>query len=49
MTTPRRPPKKPYAAPRLQRYGDLRTLTRGAKSTKVEGGGAAKTKLTGGG
>ena len=30
--------KKPYKAPRLLRYGDFRTLTRGGTKKKDEGG-----------
>lgn len=48
MTTAGRPAKKPYTPPRLRRYGDLRTLTRGNKRTKLEATGI-KTKLGGGG
>lgn len=40
--------KKPYAPPRLRRYGDLRTLTRGNKRTRPELTGI-KTKLSGAG
>ncbi|MBI4638604.1 MAG: lasso RiPP family leader peptide-containing protein [Candidatus Rokubacteria bacterium] len=47
MTRPVEPRKKPYTPPRLRRYGDLRTLTGGARKTKVEAG--VKTKATGGG
>lgn len=31
-----RPPKKPYATPRLRRYGDLKTLTRGGTKNRDE-------------
>ena len=37
------PPKKPYAAPRLRSYGDLRKLTGGGTRAGAERGGA-KTK-----
>lgn len=46
MTKPVRPRKKPYTPPRLRRYGDLRTLTRGNKSRKTEPTGV-KTKSSG--
>jgi hypothetical protein len=48
MTKPPDAPKKPYRAPRLTRFGDLRTLTRGNKKNKAEASGV-KTKLGGGG
>jgi len=46
MTKPTRPARKPYRAPRLTRFGDLRTLTRGNNKTKNEPTGT-KTKLGG--
>lgn len=36
MDKPRRPPKKPWSPPRLRRYGDLRTLTRGGTKPRDE-------------
>lgn len=49
MDKPRRPPKKPYTAPRLRRYGDLRQLTRGGAQNRSEQNVAGpKTKTTGG-
>ena len=48
MTTPGKRPRKPYRAPRLKRFGDLRTLTRGNNKNKGEPSGV-KTKLGGGG
>jgi len=38
--------KKPWAPPRLKRYGDLRTLTRGNVRNKAEPSGV-KTKQGG--
>jgi hypothetical protein len=46
MTKPARPNKKPYRPPRLTRFGDLRTLTRGNQKTKTEPSGM-KTKAGG--
>jgi len=46
MTKPARPNKKPYRPPRLTRFGDLRTLTRGNQRTKAEPSGM-KTKTGG--
>ena len=40
--------KKPYRPPRLKRYGDLRTLTRGNIKSKAEPSNV-KTKLGGAG
>lgn len=48
MTKPSHASKKPYRAPRLTRFGDLRTLTSGNKKNKIEPSGI-KTKLGGGG
>lgn len=41
--------KKPYKAPRLLRYGDFRTLTRGGTKKKDEAGSISgpKTRNTG--
>jgi len=36
MKKPSRPPKKPYAPPRLRSYGNLRTLTQGGTKAKNE-------------
>ncbi len=36
--------KKPYKAPRLLRYGDFRTLTRGSTKKKSEASGIAGPK-----
>lgn len=36
MNQPRRLPKKPYTAPRLRCYGDLRKLTGGGTRSKDE-------------
>lgn len=48
MTQPRRSPKKPYVAPRLRRYGDLRRLTGGGTKTRSEANVLGpKTKATG--
>lgn len=50
MTKPAEPrKKKPYTPPRLKRYGDLRTITRGNVSRKNEGAGLPKTKASGSG
>ena len=46
MTKPPRPRRKPYRAPRLTKFGDLRTLTRGDRKSKTEPSGV-KTKLGG--
>jgi len=48
MMKPARPPRKPYRAPRLTKFGDLRRLTQGDAKTKPEGGGGAKTKQSAG-
>ena len=48
MTKPARPPRKPYRAPRLTKFGNLRQLTQGDAKTKPEGGGGAKTKQSAG-
>jgi hypothetical protein len=37
-------PKKPYSAPRLVKYGDLRQLTRGSHGFKSDGGAGTPTK-----
>ena len=37
-------PKKPYRAPRLVEYGDLRTITRAKGSNMGDGGGVPATK-----
>lgn len=39
-----RPPKKPYAPPRLSCYGDLRQLTGGGKKAKNESNTVAGPK-----
>ena len=40
-----RGPKKPYKAPRLREYGDLRKITMSGKSSnRGDGGGAPATK-----
>lgn len=36
MSTSQRPPKKPYTAPRLRCYGNLRKLTGGVRKDKTE-------------
>lgn len=41
------PKKKPYRPPRLVVYGDLRRLTMAKGGTSADGGGKAKTKLSG--
>ena len=33
-------PKKPYSAPRLVKYGDLRQLTRGGRGRRADTGGS---------
>jgi hypothetical protein len=33
-------PKKPYSAPRLVKYGDLRQLTRGGKGRRLDAAGS---------
>jgi hypothetical protein len=38
-------PKKPYSAPRLVKYGDLRQLTRGNHGFLSDAGGASATKF----
>jgi hypothetical protein len=43
MTKPASPNKKRYRPPRLTRFGDLRTLTRGNRKNKPEPSGV-KTK-----
>jgi hypothetical protein len=40
--------KKPYKPPRLKRYGDLRTLTRGNRRNKPEPSNV-KTRISGSG
>ena len=48
MDKPRRPTKKPYAPPRLRRYGDLRRLTGGGAQNRSEANVVGpKTKPTG--
>ena len=37
--------KKPYRAPRLTVYGDLRTITKAKGGTSNDGGGKAATKV----
>jgi hypothetical protein len=37
-------PKKPYSAPRLVKYGDLRQLTRGSHGFKADNGPGTPTK-----
>ena len=37
--------KKPYRAPRLAVYGDLRTITKAKGGTKNDGGGNPATKV----
>ena len=39
--------KKPYTAPRLITYGNVRSLTQGGTKGVAEGGGATKTKKAG--
>src|SRR5436309_417577 len=39
MSKPARPTRKPYRPPRLTRFGDLRTLTRGNMKTRTEPSG----------
>ncbi|PYM30261.1 MAG: hypothetical protein DMD80_04225 [Candidatus Rokuibacteriota bacterium] len=46
MSKPARPTRKPYRPPRLTRFGDLRTLTRGNMKTRTEPSGM-KTKAGG--
>ena len=41
------PPKKPYTAPRLRSYGDLRKLTGGSTRAGGERGGAKTRAGTG--
>ncbi len=36
MGTSKHPAKKPYTVPRLERYGDLKSLTRGGIKQKDE-------------
>ena len=36
--------KKPYRAPRLTVYGDLRTITKAKGGTNNDGGGQPRTK-----
>ena len=36
MAAPKRIPKKSYTPPRLTRYGDLKTLTKGQAANKTE-------------
>lgn len=48
MVRPKRSLKKPYSAPSLRCYGDLRRLTGGSSNKKNEGGaGGPKTKSSG--
>ncbi len=50
MAAPKRTSKKPYTPPRLTRYGDLNTLTKGGNKAKTEQGigtSGNKTKATG--
>jgi hypothetical protein len=43
-----KPDKKPYAAPNLASYGDIREITRAiASNTKTADGGTGKTNKTG--
>jgi len=48
MSKPRRPRKKPYTAPRLRCYGDLKSLTQGGIKQKDESNvlAAPKTRPT---
>jgi hypothetical protein len=39
--------RKPYRAPRLTRFGELRDLTRGKGGTSNDGGGKPATRTTG--
>lgn len=48
MNRPTPSPKKPYTAPRLRRYGDLRRITLGGTKTRQEGGGNPAVKTKGG-
>jgi len=41
---PSAPTKKPYHAPRLVEYGDLRTITRGKAGNMDDGVGVAATR-----
>lgn len=43
-SAPHAPTKKPYRAPRLIEYGDLRTITRGKAGNMDDGTGAAPTR-----
>ena len=43
-SAPSAPKKKPYRAPRLVEYGDLRTITRGKGSNMSDGAGQPATK-----
>ena len=52
MSQTRPPAKKPYAAPKLRVYGDLRTLTQGGRrrrnyETATFGSGAKRTRAGG--
>jgi len=40
----KRPEKRPYDAPKLLRYGDLRALTQGGGGTKADGGASTRTR-----
>jgi hypothetical protein len=43
----RRTKKRPYRAPALKTYGDLRTLTKGKGGARNDGGGRPKTRNSG--
>ena len=45
MTEVPKPPKRPYASPRLITYGDIRTVTQtSATGQKADKGGAQKNR-----
>lgn len=46
MSAPQPSRKKPYATPKLRRYGDLRALTQGKKRNKTDPGTGLNVKNT---
>jgi hypothetical protein len=48
MTKPSRPQRKPYRAPRLTKFGDLRRITLGGRKNRTEPTGP-KTRMGGAG
>ena len=43
---PRRAKKRPYRAPSLRKYGDLRALTSAKRGNRMDGTGVPKTRTS---